>query len=302
MLTVQDATDPVASRYGGGVKDVRHIADIAFKSSFRRFQPCLVLLLLVCGCYGTPRTTPLARNADGGSDAAIDGDGATAGDAAVNGDAAVGSDGATDGDAAVDGGAAMCTDGFKQCNGKCIPASACCGPCSCDGLPNTCGPNRDENCCATVLVTGGTFNRDNDPTFPATVGDFHLDRFEITVGRFVRFVAAGQGLQSTAPQAGSGKSDLDTRDLGWDPAWNLYLATTSQTLATNCNASQCHISCGRHCVTYELHQLVRSLRLLHLGRRPAPDAGRVDLCSGGRRINRRPAHLPVVRPAGIDHR
>jgi formylglycine-generating enzyme len=124
-------------------------------------------------------------------------------------------------------------DGFKVCEAKCIPAAACCGPCSCDGLPKTCGPNADENCCASVLVPGGTFNRDNDPNYPATLGDFRLDRFEITVGRFNRFVAAGQGLQSAAPQTGSGKNDRDATDMGWDPAWNIYLATSSQGLATN---------------------------------------------------------------------
>jgi formylglycine-generating enzyme required for sulfatase activity len=82
-------------------------------------------------------------------------------------------------------------------------------------------------------VTGGRFDRDNNPSYPAFLGDFHLDRFEITVGRFKQFVAAGQGLQATAPQAGSGKNALDGNDGGWDPSWNTYLATTSQSLATN---------------------------------------------------------------------
>jgi len=166
------------------------------------------LLVTAWGCYGTPRTS-FPDGVDAGSDAAISGD-------AISGDATV-----------------RCADGFKPCDGKCIPAPACCGPCSCDGLPNNCGPNADENCCATVLVPGGTFNRDNDPQYPATVGDFHLDRFEITVGRFNRFVAAGQGLQSTAPQVGSGKDDRDPNDPGWDAAWNVELANTSQALATS---------------------------------------------------------------------
>ena len=81
--------------------------------------------------------------------------------------------------------------------------------------------------------TWSSFDRDNDPTYPATVGDFHLDRFEITVGRFSRFVAAGGGVQSSAPQAGSGKNDLDPNDPGWDASWNTHLAPTSQELATN---------------------------------------------------------------------
>jgi len=170
------------------------------------------LLLIVTGCYGTP---PNHTHIDAGFDAPGDGDVATGRDAATEADSTT------------------CADGYKACDGNCIPAAACCGPCSCDGLPTTCGPNANENCCATVLVNGGTFNRNNDPTYPATLGDFHLDRFEVTVARFNRFIAAGQGLQSAAPQAGSGKSDLNPKDTGWDPAWNTYLATTSQALATN---------------------------------------------------------------------
>ncbi len=171
----------------------------ALRPSFRLFALKWTVLLTVSGCYGTPRTS----FPDDVMDAGVDGD------------------------------AAICEDGFRQCDGKCIPASACCGPCSCDGLPKTCGPNADENCCATFVVPGGTFNRDNDTSYPATVSDFHLDRFEVTVGRFNRFVAAGQGLQSTAPQAGSGKNAMDGDDPGWDPAWNVFLATTSQALTTN---------------------------------------------------------------------
>ena len=61
-------------------------------------------------------------------------------------------------------------------------------PTSCVGLAATCGPNRNEDCCSSSLVPGGTYNRGSDPalpaTFPATVGDFWLDKYEITVGRF----------------------------------------------------------------------------------------------------------------------
>ncbi|HEY7376720.1 MAG TPA: SUMF1/EgtB/PvdO family nonheme iron enzyme, partial [Polyangia bacterium] len=175
----------------------------------------VTLLVVTTACYGTPRGHK------------SDGDGGDGGEAATN------ADGGDGGEVASDDSAAMCASDFKLCQGQCIPAAACCGPCSCDGLPRTCGPNRDEDCCATVLVTGGTFNRDNNPAYPATVSDFHLDRFEVTVGRFNRFVAAGQGLQSTAPQVGSGKNVDDLNDPGWDGAWTAYLATTSQAFATN---------------------------------------------------------------------
>ena len=137
-------------------------------------------------------------------------------------------------------------------------------------------------------------------TTPRHVGDFHLDRFEITVGRFNRFVAAGQGLQSTAPQTGSGKNDLDVYDPGWDVAWNIYLATTSQGLATNVQCINATYLVGRQRLADELPELVRGLRLLYLGRRPPSHASRVVLCGRWRRVKRRPACLPLVRPAVVD--
>jgi sulfatase modifying factor 1 len=174
-------------------------------------------VLLASGCYTQIPTVSSDANLGGIGGSGIVGAG--------------GSDAATD--AGTDGDDVTCNSGSKLCDGKCIPAAACCGPCSCDGLQPSCGPNGDEDCCTSILVAGGTFNRDDDPAYPATVGDFHLDRFEVTVGRFNRFVAAGQGLQSTAPQVGSGKNALDASDPGWDAAWNTYLPTTTQAFATN---------------------------------------------------------------------
>jgi formylglycine-generating enzyme required for sulfatase activity len=188
---------------------------------------CMVALLAITsGCF-RPLRTEFPDGEVGGS-----GGGGVGGTGGVGGASNSATDAGADRQADADG--ANCSSGTKLCDGKCIPATACCGPCSCDGLPHTCGPNQDEDCCASVLVTGGIFNRDNDPTYPAAISDFHLDRFEITVGRFNRFIAAGQGLQATAPQSGSGKNANDpNNDTGWDPGWNTYLATTSQGFATS---------------------------------------------------------------------
>jgi formylglycine-generating enzyme required for sulfatase activity len=41
-----------------------------------------------------------------------------------------------------------------------------------------------------LTVPGGTFNRSNDPDFPATIHSFRLDAYEVTVARFRKFVAA----------------------------------------------------------------------------------------------------------------
>jgi formylglycine-generating enzyme required for sulfatase activity len=94
-------------------------------------------------------------------------------------------------------------------------------------------------------VTGGTSNRLDYPSasvWPATVSDFRLDKFEITVARFRRFVGAWVG--GWRPTAGAGKhthlhggSGLATTvggfEGGWDPTWNANLATTSSAWNTS---------------------------------------------------------------------
>src|SRR5690242_9024325 len=46
------------------------------------------------------------------------------------------------------------------------------------GSDHHCGINRDQDCCASPLVPGGTYNRMNDARFPATVSPFRMDKFE----------------------------------------------------------------------------------------------------------------------------
>jgi sulfatase modifying factor 1 len=83
---------------------------------------------------------------------------------------------------------------------------------SCVGLAATCGPSANANCCQIAMVPGGTFYRDydaatdlyNDMSHPATVSAFVLDRYEVTVGRFRTFVAAGMGTQGNPPAPGTG--------------------------------------------------------------------------------------------------
>jgi len=107
---------------------------------------------------------------------------------------------------------------------------------SCNGLAATCGPSGTADCCASNLVTGGTFNRSNDANYPATVGNFRLDNYEITVGRFRKFVAAYS--QAMTP-SGAGKNPNNGSDPGWDAAWNASLAATASALkaAVKCSAT-----------------------------------------------------------------
>ena len=77
------------------------------------------------------------------------------------------------------------------------------------------------------MVPGGTYDRSNDAMYPATVGDFRLVAFDITVGRFRNFVAAySQGMIA----AGAGKNPNDARDTGWDAAWNASLPADAAAL------------------------------------------------------------------------
>jgi len=112
------------------------------------------------------------------------------------------------------------------------------GP-SCAGIAKTCGPNRDDDCCASSVIPGGTFYRAydgvdyNDKSYPATVSDFRLDTYEISVNRFNKFVDAYA--RDMIPQ-GAGKNPNNPADKGWDTGWNQYLKPSAEMLVT---ALQC---------------------------------------------------------------
>jgi sulfatase modifying factor 1 len=113
---------------------------------------------------------------------------------------------------------------------------------SCMGLDLTCGPSGTGSCCEPAeTIPGGTFLRGydaatdlyNDMNYPATVSPFALDRYEVTVGRFRKFVEAGGGLgtQANPPAAGSGTHPR-LAGSGWDSAWNPSLAADTAALKT----------------------------------------------------------------------
>ncbi len=126
------------------------------------------------------------------------------------------------------------------------PSCAKAGP----GTTN-CGANADESCCTSPVVPGGQFYRsydllpgdggvqlapDGGPTFltaPATVASFRLDKYDVTVGRFRRFVNAVSS-SGWVPDAGAGihrhlndggglaaVGDAGaTYEQGWNPSWD----------------------------------------------------------------------------------
>jgi formylglycine-generating enzyme len=98
---------------------------------------------------------------------------------------------------------------------------------SCVGLATTCGASSDS-CCSSLVVTAGTYYRSYDKAAdgssgntgnPATVSDFRLDKYEVTVGRFRAFVEAGMGTRASAPTAGAG-AHASIAGSGWDTSWN----------------------------------------------------------------------------------
>jgi sulfatase modifying factor 1 len=143
-------------------------------------------------------------------------------------------------------------------------AAACGQPPSCQatgsGLTN-CGAN-SESCCTSNAVPGGTFDRTytntgSGPTAeadPATVSAFRLDKYDVTVGRFRRFVAAWNGGSGFTPSAGSGKhSHLNggqglangaspgTYETGWIVSDNSNVAPTNSNLSdATCDPTSAH--------------------------------------------------------------
>ncbi|HEX7670283.1 MAG TPA: SUMF1/EgtB/PvdO family nonheme iron enzyme [Polyangiaceae bacterium] len=131
-------------------------------------------------------------------------------------------------------------------------ANACKATPSCVGLAAGCGPS-GESCCATALVAGDDFYRSYDgATFPdksapATVSDFRLDTYEVTVGRFRKFVAAW--VAGYRPNAGDGKHAhlhsgnglSNTGAGGYEPGWN---TTWASNLASTMAGWDANLACS----------------------------------------------------------
>ncbi len=67
------------------------------------------------------------------------------------------------------------------------------------------------------------------PEHPATVAGFSLDKFEVTVGRFRKFVEQYTG---TAPSVGAGAHPRSA-GTGWQRGWDASLAATQAVLKSN---------------------------------------------------------------------
>jgi formylglycine-generating enzyme required for sulfatase activity len=115
-------------------------------------------------------------------------------------------------------------------------------------LGDKCGTSSSENCCTSSVIPGGTFDRENDLHDVATVADFRLDKYEVTVGRFRKFVNATLG--GWTPPKGAGKhehlnsgkglanGDGTAFETGWQPEWTAMLPATIGGWATALSCSE----------------------------------------------------------------
>lgn len=126
----------------------------------------------------------------------------------------------------------ICAEGLCQPN-----------PPSCTGLAANCGASSASSCCGTREVEAQSFLRSYDgvlypdSSYAAQISSVWLDRYEVTVGRFRKFVDAGGGLKSTAPAAGAG-AHPKIAGSGWMGSFNGELSSNTSALkaALACNA------------------------------------------------------------------
>jgi formylglycine-generating enzyme required for sulfatase activity len=113
---------------------------------------------------------------------------------------------------------------------------------SCTNLAPGCGPTRRQSCCRRAPIPGGFYYRSFDGVsatnvaYPATVGPFVLDTFEVTVGRFRSFVANGFGTQANPPAAGRGAVPGAPAS-GWSSSDNGRLAPNAAALEAGLKCS-----------------------------------------------------------------
>jgi formylglycine-generating enzyme required for sulfatase activity len=139
----------------------------------------------------------------------------------------------------------------KTCaTGTCDGAGACkavvVGSQSCQGMTGT--ECFGESCCASLDVPGGVFSMGRSqsgsdasalgianelPEHPVTLTGFALDKFEVTVARFRRFVQGYDAWRAAGnPKVASG-ANPNVPGTGWNVAWTSSLPTTAALLTTN---------------------------------------------------------------------
>jgi formylglycine-generating enzyme required for sulfatase activity len=141
---------------------------------------------------------------------------------------------------------AACDPGYEDTNGG-LDGGTCrlfASSCSESGPGRSDCGDGGESCCTSLAVPGGTFvlreftnfsdGGTGDASVPATVSAYRLDKYEVTVGRFRKFVDAWVGGWRPSPGAGRHTHLNEGRGLaniagghevGWDPSWAAGLTT-----------------------------------------------------------------------------
>jgi formylglycine-generating enzyme required for sulfatase activity len=145
-----------------------------------------------------------------------------------------------------------CSTSGQWSTGQCATAcsdGACLANASCGGLGDCAG----DSCCRSLWIPPGSFpmgrsSSDTDacpsgmtcasneqPEHIAAVAGFYLDKYEVTVGRFRKFVEQFDG---TPPPDGAAAHPLIAGS-GWQSAWNTILAQSQASLLSGikCNAT-----------------------------------------------------------------
>jgi len=121
------------------------------------------------------------------------------------------------------------------CPGGTVTSRSVCNR-SCAGTTVQC---QGGDCCESPLVAGGTFTQGPDPrdspdkTFSAQVSDYRLDRYEVTVGRFRKFVSGYDAWRSMNNPASGDGANASISGSGWNAAWTTNLPANAAVLTSN---------------------------------------------------------------------
>jgi hypothetical protein len=150
--------------------------------------------------------------------------GGTTGASGAGNEPATGGTGGTGGVPAVGGTGGTASGGTGGTNTGGSAGDGIASKQSCAGSPNDCGADKNENCCASIAVAGGSFVR-------GTVAALELDTFEVTVRRYEKFNKMLDLRWS--PPKGSGQVP-GWPESGWNPAWNNQLNSLTTAMETQC--------------------------------------------------------------------
>ncbi len=213
------------------------------KHALGRTSSFVGLFAILSGCAGSTGSAGAGGSGSGGK-----GSGGTLGAGGTVGTGGdTGAGGATGSGGAAGSGvdASVGTDG----SGNTAPAPSCA-----PGGPGMTDCGSGESCCTSLPVAGGTYfrtyrNNGSGPTGEndsATVSDFRLDKYLVTVGRYRQFASAWTG--GWRPTAGAGKhtylkggglaATAGGAETGWDTTWNTT-ADVNPTTATLTRGSFC---------------------------------------------------------------